>query len=63
MNMKEVESGGTEFFGDMSGEVFVMAESVQTSARAELYDSGCMNHISPYKSSFDDFQTIKTRHF
>ena len=56
--MKEVKSGGTEFFGDMSGEAFVVAEYVQMSARAELYNSGCMNHISPYKSSFDNFQTI-----
>ena len=63
VKLREVEGGTTELFGDMSGEAFVVAESVQVSARAELYDSGCTNHISPYKSSFDNFQIIKTRHF
>ena len=54
-----VERGRVEVFGDMSGEVFVVAESVQASAKAKLYNSGCTNHISPYKSSFDDFQMIE----
>ena len=63
VKLKEVEGKRTELFGDMSGEVFVVAESVQASARAELYNSGCTNHISPYKSSFDNFQIIETRHF
>ena len=52
-----------EAFGDVSGEAFVVAETVQTLAKTELYDSGCTNHISPYKSDFNDFQTIETRHF
>ena len=63
VKLKEVEGKRTELFGDMSGEVFVMAESVQASVRAKLYNSGCTNHISPYKSSFNNFQIIKTRHF
>ena len=62
-NVMSVEGGRAEVFGDMSGEVFIMAESVQASAKAKLYDSGCTNHISPYKSCFDDFQIIETRHF
>ena len=60
------ETGGgmrVEDLGDTSGEAFVVAESVQTSGRAELYDSGCTNHISPYRSSFENFQTIEPRHF
>ena len=52
-----------EMFGDISREAFVMAETVQASAKTELYDSSCTNHISPYKSNFDNFQTIETRHF
>ena len=48
-----------EELGDTLGEAFVVAEFVQTSGRAELYDSGCMNHISPYKSCFENFQTIE----
>ena len=63
VNVMSVEGGRAEVFGDMSGKVFIMAESVQSSAKAELYDSGCTNHIAPYKSSFDDFQIIETRHF
>ena len=43
------ERGGVnvEEFSDMLGEVFVVAESAQTAGMAELYDSGCTNHISP----------------
>lgn len=52
-----------EELGDTSGEAFVVAESVQTSGRAELYDSRCTNHISPYKSCFENFQTIEPQHF
>ena len=52
-----------EELGDVNGEALVVAESVQASAKAQLYDSGCMNHISPYKDSFEKFQVIKTRHF
>ena len=52
-----------EIFGDISGEVFVVAKTVQASVKTELYNSGCTNHISPYKSDFNNFQTIETRHF
>ena len=52
-----------EVFGDISGEAFVVAESVQTSVKAELYDSGCTNHISPYKTDFKNLQAIEPRHF
>ena len=52
-----------KYFGDVSGEAFVVAETVQTLAKTELYDSRCTNHISPYKSDFNNFQTIETRHF
>ena len=49
-----------EELGDVLGEAFVVAESVQTLAKAELYDSGCTNHIFPYRSSFSNFETIET---
>ena len=52
-----------EEFLDSSGEAFVVAESVQTTGTAELYDSGCTNHISPYKDQFENFQSIVPRHF
>ena len=45
-----------EELGDVLGEALVMAESVQSSAKAKLYNSGCMNHILPYKDSFENFQ-------
>ena len=48
---------------DKSGEAFVVAESIQSAGMAELYDSGCTNHISPYKSQFENFKPITPRHF
>ena len=48
---------------DTSGEAFVVAESVQAAGMAELYDSGCTNHISPYRDQFENFQLITPRHF
>lgn len=53
----------TEEFGDMSGEDFIIAESIQTAGTAELYDSWCKNHISPYKNQFQSFKPITPRHF
>jgi len=44
-----------EDLGDTSDsdedEAFIIAETVESSGTAELYDSGCTNHISPYRSS------------
>ena len=37
-----------EELGDVFGEAYVVAERGQTGGVAELYDSGCINHISPY---------------
>ena len=48
---------------DVSGEAFVVAEAVQPTGVAELYDSGCTNHISPYRNQFENFQSITPRHF
>ena len=48
---------------DTSGEAFVVAESVQPAGMAELYDSGCTNHISPYRNQFENFRPITPRHF
>ena len=52
-----------EDFLDASGLAFVVAESVQSAGTAELYDSGCTNHISPYRNLFENFQNIEPRHF
>ena len=60
---RKVGSLDVEEFRDMSGEAFVVAESVQTVGMAELYDSGCTNHISPYKNQFKNFQSITPCHF
>ena len=49
-----------EELGDVLGEDFFVAEFFQTLAKAELYDSGCTNHISLYRSSFSNFKTIET---
>ena len=37
-----------EDFGDTSGEAFIVTKAVKLSGTAELYNSGCTNHISPY---------------
>ena len=52
-----------EEFGDMSGEAFVMAELVQAAGMAKLYDSGCTNHISPYRSQFENFELVAPQCF
>jgi hypothetical protein len=53
-----------EDFGDTSGEAFVVAEAVESSGIiAELYDSGCTNHISPYRDRFENFERTSPRSF
>ena len=52
-----------EELGGVSGEAYVVAEGGQTGGVAELYDSGCTNHISPYQSRFENFEAIIPRHF
>lgn len=39
------------------------ASDVPSSARSELYDSGCSRHISPYRDNFSDFQSIPPKSF
>jgi len=56
-----------EDLGDTSDsdedEAFVIAETVESSGTAELYDSGCTNHISPYQSQFENFEQTSPRSF
>jgi len=49
--------------GDTSDEAFVAAETVESSEAAELYDSGCTNHISPYRNKFENFERTSPRPF
>src|ERR1700678_1757620 len=60
---REKEDVSIEDLFDMSGEVFIVAESVQAARMAELYESGCTNHISPYRSRFENFQGTTPRNF
>ncbi|KAF8815646.1 hypothetical protein BYT27DRAFT_7079465 [Phlegmacium glaucopus] len=57
------ETSVFEEFRDTSGESFITVESVQTIGTAELYNSGCTNHISPYRDQFNNFEEITPRHF
>ena len=57
------EEPSVEDLQDVSGVAFVVAESVQAAGTAELYDSSCTNHISPYRDRFKNFQPIPPRHF
>ena len=56
-----------EDLGDTSDsdedKAFVIAETVESSGTAELYDSGCTNHISPYQSQFENFEQTSPRSF
>jgi hypothetical protein len=58
--IEEMEGMGwanvVEEFNDTSREAFV-TEVAGTDRVAELYDSGCMNHISPYRTKFENFTT------
>jgi len=66
--VEEMEGGGwasiVEELNDASGQAFVTKIVGSAEERvAELYDSGCMNHISPYRGKFEDFATITPRLF
>src|ERR1700678_4452270 len=60
---REKEDVSIEDLLDMSGEVFIVAESAQAARMAKLYESGCTNHISPYRSRFENFQGTTPRNF
>src|SRR5271168_4942774 len=49
--------------GDTSGIALVVQDSTKSGGVAELYDSGCTNHISPYRDRFENFQSIAPRKF
>jgi len=52
-----------EDFGDTSGEAFVVAEAIESRGIAELYDSGCTNHISPFRDRLENFGRTSPRSF
>ena len=49
--------------GDTSGVALVALNSTAPKGLVELYDSGCLNHISPYCNHFENFETIIPRKF
>ena len=60
------ERGGVnveDLFDTLGEAFFVVAESVQAAGMAELYNSSCINHISPYRSRFKNFQGTMPHHF
>src|SRR5271168_2816069 len=59
----EKEGVSIEDSFDTLGEVFVVAESVPAAWMAKLYNSGCTNHFSPYRSQFENFQGTTPRNF
>ncbi|PBK64764.1 hypothetical protein ARMSODRAFT_871061, partial [Armillaria solidipes] len=36
---------------------------LNSSIRAELYDSGCSQHLSPYRNEFQTYQEIPPKRF
>ena len=61
--IKETDRDRVKDLNDASGEVLISTETIPATETAELYNSGCTNHISPYKSQFQNFQDIAPRHF
>ena len=57
-NCEEVEE-----LGDTSEVALVMVYSAKPREVTELYDSGCTNHISPYRDHFENFQNIVPQKF
>ena len=49
--------------GDTSRKAFVVAETVKSNGTAELYDSGCTNHISLYHERFKNFEQTFSQSF
>ena len=50
-------------FGNTSDEAVIVAKTIKLDGIAELYDSSCTNHISPYRDRFIDFQRTLPRAF
>ena len=48
--VEEIDRDRVEDLNNTSGEALVSTETIPAIRTAKLYDSGCMNHISPYKS-------------
>ncbi len=44
--------------GEVSGEALVTMDSLKLTHRVELYDSGCTNHISPFREQFENYVDI-----
>jgi len=57
------EEGVVEEFRDTSGHVLIATEAADLRGTTELYDSGCTNHISPYRQKFENFVRIPPRVF
>jgi len=51
-----------EEYENLTGQAFVTTKTIQ-GPTAELYDSGCANHISPYRNQFENFEKIAPRLF
>src|SRR5271168_741488 len=49
--------------GDTSGIALVAVNSAKPGAMSKLYDSGCTNHISPYRDRFENFENIVPQKF
>jgi hypothetical protein len=57
MESKEKEDVMEEF-RDTSGHVLIATKAADSSGTTKLYDSGCTNHIFPYRQKFENFVRI-----
>ena len=61
--VEEIDEEDVDALKNAPEEVLVSTKSMPTTETAELYDSRCTNHISPYKDQFQNFENIAPRHF
>ena len=62
--MEAIKKGDVvEDLKDTSGHAFVAIEPADSNGIVEMYDSGCTNHISPYRDQFQNLVKITPRIF
>ena len=57
------DSDATEDLGETLGEAFITTDTPSPANRTELYDSGCTNHISPFRDQFKNYSAISPKRF
>jgi len=59
----EQDTDAVKDLEDASGETLVTTDSSKPTHRVDLYDSGCTNHISPFREQFENYVDIPPKRF